>query len=253
MIVIGLDGATWDVIKPNIGSLPAFGELLGRYKHSVLECDVRPVHSAPSWTTIFSGLTPEQHGVRDFVMDRAARDELLSRKIFIWQKVRRAIVMGVPIALPPLNHNYELRDWESVVLAVKEEEMFRGTKKLLGDTIAAIEYGGANLVAVVFSEPDRAQHIFWGDNLALLEHYKSVDAALGKLMPYFAKEDFLILSDHGFTDAQETKRMGWDNVRENQAGGHHPAGIAISNREPPRKVSEVFGFMMGAMEGGGDG
>jgi hypothetical protein len=242
VIVIGLDGATWDVIKPNLESLPSFKKLLGTYEHSVLECDVRPVHSAPSWATIFSGESPEKHGIRHFVMDAGERERLIRHGMFVWNSVARAIVMAVPVSLPPMNVNYELRDWQKAVLPVTEDEMFASTEKLLRDTIGAIEYGEADLVAVVFAEPDRAQHMFWHEPQKVLAHYRSIDSALGRLIPHL-KGDFLILSDHGFTDAQETKKNGWDTVRENQTGGHHPAGMALSNRTPPRKVSEVCRFI----------
>jgi predicted AlkP superfamily phosphohydrolase/phosphomutase len=246
MIVIGLDGATWDVIKPNLGQLPAFKRLLDKYEHSTLECDVRPVHSAPSWSTIFSGLTPDKSGIRDFVMEK--REELLAKKIFVWDKVKRAIVMGIPVSLPPINVNYTIRDWEPVILSVNEEEMFSSTRKLLNDTIGAIEYGEADMVAVVFSETDRVGHMFWHQPEVVLKHYKNIDGALQRMEPYLEKRDFLILSDHGFTDAKETRENGWDNVRGSQTGGHHPDGIAISNREPPLKVSQVCSFISASLE-----
>lgn len=247
MIVIGLDGATWSVIRPSLRELPAFGSLLGRYKSAVLECDVRPVHSGPSWATIFSGLTPKEHGISNFVMGEQARDALLRKRMFIWDRVPRAIVIGVPVSLPPINVNYSLRDWERHVLCVEEGEMFESTAKLASDVSSAIEYGGADLVAAVFSETDRAQHFFWHEPAKLLEHYKSVDRALSKLMRHLDSDDFLILSDHGFTSADETRKNGWDNVRGNQTGGHHPEGIAISNLEPPRRVSDVYRFLSSAL------
>jgi len=240
LIVIGLDGATWSVIKPNLDKLPAFSKLLSTHKHATLECDVRPVHSAASWTTIFSGLLPEVHGIRDFAMGDT-REALLARRIFVWDRIRKGIAMCIPLAIPPINKNYELRGWEAVMLSTTEDEMFASTRKLLSDTIAAIEYGDADLVAVVFSETDRAQHMFWHKPDVLLKHYQSVDRALLKLMPHL--DDFLVLSDHGFTDAQETRKNGWDNVRDNQTGGHHPEGIVIAPDEPPRKVSEVCAYI----------
>jgi predicted AlkP superfamily pyrophosphatase or phosphodiesterase len=176
-------------------------------------------------------------------MEKKDRDTLLAKKMFIWDRVGRAIVMGVPIALPPINVNCELRGWESVVLSTTSEEMFGSTKKLLAETVNAIRFGDANLVVTVFSEPDRAQHIFWHEPEKVLGHYESIDNALSQLLPYLEGKDFLILSDHGFTDAETTRKNGWDTVRDNQTGGHHPDGIAISNREPPKKVSEVFTFM----------
>lgn len=243
MIVLGIDGATWDVIRPNLDSLPAFKKLIERYRSSTLTCDVRPVHSSASWTTIFTGLRPEEHGITEFVMDPEKRKGLLGKDMFIWNNVKRAIVMCVPISLPPMNINYELRNWEAVVLSTTEEEMYMSTRKLLNETVSAIEYGDADLVAVVFSETDRAGHMFWNQKDILLKHYQSVDSALMKLMPYLEKDDFLILSDHGFTDADETRENGWDVVRENQAGGHHPDGIAISNRQPPEKTSGICSFI----------
>lgn len=248
MIVIGFDGATWDIIKPNLDKLPNFKKLLDRYEHSTLECDVRPVHSAASWCTIFSGLLPEEHGMTYFAMGEEERKKLMDRKIFIWDKVNRAIVMGVPISLPPINVNYEMKNWEKMVLSTTEEEMYESTKKLVTEAINAIEYGDADLVIAVFLEPDRVQHIFWKQKDILLKHYQSLDSALEKLMPYFEKNDFLILSDHGFTDAEETKRNNWDTVRDNQTGGHHPNGIAISNKKPPEKVSKICEFISKSLE-----
>ena len=248
MIVIGLDGATWSVIRPNLARLPAFSRIMSRYRHCTLECDVRPVHSGPSWATIFSGMTPAEHGICHFVMGEEARKALLGRRIFVWDSVPRAIVMGVPISLPPINLNYQMRDWERRVLSTTSEEMLESTRKTADDLIGAIDFGEADLVVAVFSETDRAQHLFWHEPEALLLHYSSIDRALARLESRLGERDFLILSDHGFTDAEETRRMGYDTVRENQTGGHHPDGIAISNLEPPGKVSGVSGFIRRALE-----
>ncbi|MBD3210149.1 hypothetical protein GF318_02095, partial [Candidatus Micrarchaeota archaeon] len=237
MIVLGVDGATWDIIKPNLDRLPTFKKLLGSYKHSTLVCDVRPVHSGPSWATIFSGLKPEEHGLSYFAMGEDEKQKLMEKKIFIWDRVDRAIAMAIPVSLPPINVNYELRGWEKHVLSTTEEEMYESTKKLANDTIGAIEYGDADLVAVVFSETDRVGHMFWHQKDIVLKHYQSIDAALGRLLPHIEEKEFLILSDHGFTDAEETRKNNWDTVRDNQTGGHHPNGIAISNRKPPGKVT----------------
>ncbi len=248
MIVIGIDGATWDIIKPNLESLPNFKTLLEKYEHTVLECDVRPVHSSASWTTIFTGLTPDKHGITKFVMDEEERKKLIKDEMFVWNKVKRSIVMCVPISLPPMNVNYELRNWEPIVLSTTEDEMYLSTRKLLSDTMSAIEYGDADLVAVVFSETDRVGHMFWHEKDILLKHYQSIDTALGRLMPLLEKNDFLILSDHGFTNAEETRDNNWDTVRENQTGGHHPNGVAISNHQPPEKTSEICSFIEKVME-----
>ncbi|HII38850.1 TPA: alkaline phosphatase family protein [Candidatus Micrarchaeota archaeon] len=247
MIVIGFDGATWSFITPNLKQLPAFKALLSEYPSSTLECDVRPVHSAPSWTTIFTGLKPEQHGVKDFVMDENERKRLASNPAWLWNEFPGSVAMCIPVAIPPLNSNYDLAKWQETMLSVTEEEMFASTEKLAADAVAAIKYSDAPLIATVFCETDRAQHFFWREPAKLLEHYKSVDRALARLLPFFKDSDFLVLSDHGFTDAEETRRNNWDTVRENQTGGHHPLGIAVSNRAPPTKTSEIHGFIRQAL------
>lgn len=240
---IGLDGATWSIIKPNLDKLPTFRQLLDRSFHSTLLCDVRPVHSAPSWTTLFTGLKTDEHAITNFVMEENARQALLRKKLFLWDRIQKSQAMCVPLALPPINHQYELKDWESVVLSITREEMRASTDRLLKDVKEAVQSKALDFLAVVFPETDRAQHIFWHQPQVVLEHYQHVDAMLAQLMPMLEREDFLILSDHGFTDAAETRRNNWDTVRENQTGGHHPEGIAISNRPCPQRVSEVYAFL----------
>ncbi|PIO02724.1 hypothetical protein COU38_01945 [Candidatus Micrarchaeota archaeon CG10_big_fil_rev_8_21_14_0_10_54_18] len=244
MIVIGFDGATWDFIEPNLDELPNFKAVREKYNWGVLECDVRPIHSAVSWTTAFSGLTPEEHGLRDFLLDENEIKELKSRGIFVWDKVEDSVVMGVPASLPPLTKNYEDKNWVKNILSIKSGEMLESTKHNVQECKRILSTQKPRLLISIFMETDRAQHVFWLDKVQLLKHYKSCDRALGELLPFLEKDDFLVMSDHGFTDAEETKENKWDAVRPNQTGGHHPLGIAISNREPPKKISNVASFIL---------
>ncbi len=244
MLIIGLDGATWSKINANLDELPNFKKLKEKYKHAVLECDVRPVHSAPSWTTIFTGVLPSEHGVLDFAIDEKQRSELENRSDFIWKIAKSAVVMPVAIAIPPIAYNFSLDKWESLVFSITSEEMNESTTYTLERTIELLQSKNRpELIVSIFYETDRAQHVYWHDEAKIVAHYANIDKALGKLMPFFEKENFLILSDHGFTNAQETKDNKWDTVRSNQTGGHHPSGIVISNLEPPRKVTQVYSFI----------
>lgn len=65
--IIGVDGATFDLIKPWIkdGELPTFKNLLGTGIHGELESVFPPV-TAPAWSSFLTGKTPAQHGVFDF-------------------------------------------------------------------------------------------------------------------------------------------------------------------------------------------
>ncbi len=78
MLVVGIDGATWDVIDPMIerGELPNLAALRDRGAHTVLR-STEPMHSPRLWTTIATGKPPAQHGVAGFRVQatdcRAAR------------------------------------------------------------------------------------------------------------------------------------------------------------------------------------
>jgi len=73
VLVIGLDGATFEVIDPLIreGKLPTLGRLLREGTRAVLESTAFP-HSAPAWTSCMTGVNPGKHGVFGF----GVRDEL---------------------------------------------------------------------------------------------------------------------------------------------------------------------------------
>ncbi len=140
-----------------------------------------------------------------------------------------------------------LPDWQKVILSITDEEMFEGTAITLEKSLEILNARVPRLFSVVFYETDRAQHFYWHDPQKLLPHYQSVDRALSAFLPFFEKNDFLVLSDHGFTHASVTKALSWDAMKGKHTGGHHPYGIAISNRSPPAKVTQVYDFMAGAL------
>lgn len=68
IIVIGLDGATWDLIKPlaDAGELPTFKKLMEEGAWGDLESTVPPV-TFPAWESMFTGTNPGKLGVYGFV------------------------------------------------------------------------------------------------------------------------------------------------------------------------------------------
>ncbi len=78
VIIIGLDGATFDLIKPwaKKGIMPNIERLLENGVHSNLR-SVRPHCSAPAWTSFATGKNPGKHGIFDFVMPRGSLDNLI--------------------------------------------------------------------------------------------------------------------------------------------------------------------------------
>jgi hypothetical protein len=65
VVVYGVDGATFDVLDGRAEELPAFAGLSAEGSRATLT-SMEPMFSPLLWTTIASGRTPEEHGVRGF-------------------------------------------------------------------------------------------------------------------------------------------------------------------------------------------
>ena len=67
VIVVGLDGATWDLIKPLAvsGKLPTFNKLMKESAWGGLESTI-PATTFPAWESIFTGQNPGKLGVFNF-------------------------------------------------------------------------------------------------------------------------------------------------------------------------------------------
>lgn len=68
LLIIGLDGATFDVIKPMVDrdELPNLAGLMKKGTCSYLESTIPPF-SAPAWTSIMTGMNPGKHGIFGFI------------------------------------------------------------------------------------------------------------------------------------------------------------------------------------------
>ena len=68
VLVIGLDGATWDVLDPwmNDGTLPNLARLRQRGSWGVLRSSIPPI-TAAAWSTFMTGKRPGKHGVFHFI------------------------------------------------------------------------------------------------------------------------------------------------------------------------------------------
>lgn len=110
--VLGLDGATWDVVRPLVdqGSMPNLAGLMARGASGVLG-SVFPPLSPVAWTGVMTGKNSGKHGVFEFLefghdpwngrvnSSRAIRSEL------VWEVAGRAgkatVAGGVPMSYPP--------------------------------------------------------------------------------------------------------------------------------------------------------
>lgn len=126
VLIIGLDGATWDVLGPMMrdGTMPNLAGIVERGVASDLMSQIPPV-TATSWTSFVTGLNPGKHGVFEFLLRRKGISEklvtgrnpfgeipvnsTLTDGIPVWELASRAglksVVIGVPITYPPRQIN----------------------------------------------------------------------------------------------------------------------------------------------------
>ncbi|MCK4547075.1 MAG: alkaline phosphatase family protein [Candidatus Eisenbacteria sp.] len=112
VMVVGLDGATWERLTPWIraGYLPNLERLVDEGASGRLRTVVPPV-TAPAWTTFMTGLNPGRHGVFEFIVrlqpdfHEVPVNATLRDGIPVWTLLsdegRKVIVVNVPVTYPP--------------------------------------------------------------------------------------------------------------------------------------------------------
>ncbi len=112
LLVLGLDGATFDVIDPlaRAGRLPTLAAWRERGTSAALASTTPPM-SFPAWSTFATGLAPGEHGLFDFTqkIPGAYRIRFANathrRGETLWGRTSRAggrvLVLGVPATFPP--------------------------------------------------------------------------------------------------------------------------------------------------------
>lgn len=122
IFVIGLDGATNDLIKPwaDEGLLPNLAQIRRDGVRGDLTSIIHPL-TAPAWTSFMTGKNPGKHGVFDFIMrknhayemrlvDSTLRDQNTLWKILSEENLRVG-VMNIPLNYPPHAVNGWLISW----------------------------------------------------------------------------------------------------------------------------------------------
>ncbi len=110
VIVIGIDGATWDLIEPwcKGGKLPALAKVLSEGVQGFLESTVPPI-TAPAWVSFSTGKNPGKHGIFDFirvdegkiVLNRSKDIKSTPFYDMLSAKGIRSTVIGLPLSYPP--------------------------------------------------------------------------------------------------------------------------------------------------------
>jgi predicted AlkP superfamily phosphohydrolase/phosphomutase len=220
------------------GELPNLARLMAEGAAGPLESTVPPT-TPLAWPSIATGVTADKHGIYGFqkLTPSHGREMYTSadrRQPALWNVLSPALVGNVPMTYPaePIDGklftgmmtpeldegftsspalrealldrvpDYEVGlDWseyvgrEDALLADITElvEMRRTAMRLLMETT------DWRLFFVVFTAPDRLQHLIWEEDV-LLDHYRQLDDVVGEAMAYADRFDatLYVVSDHGF-------------------------------------------------------
>jgi predicted AlkP superfamily phosphohydrolase/phosphomutase len=116
LAIIGIDGATYDIIHPMIaaGELPNIAKILRDGVSGALESE-KPPMTPPAWTSMFTGLNPGKHGVFHFIGRNLGtyQHSLKNSSSFVGKDImsllsRRGLSVGslsVPMTYPPYEVN----------------------------------------------------------------------------------------------------------------------------------------------------
>ncbi len=116
VVVVGLDGATFDLIKPwaKEGHLPILQRIMRDGAHGSLESIVPPM-TAPAWTSFATGVNPGKHRLYDWIAREpdsyrftpvTALDGTAPTLYgMLSEQGRRVVALNVPMTYPPVPVN----------------------------------------------------------------------------------------------------------------------------------------------------
>jgi predicted AlkP superfamily phosphohydrolase/phosphomutase len=114
--VIGLDGATFDLIRPwaQAGQLPTLARLMKEGAWGDLRSTIPPM-TGPAWSTFMTGTNPGKHAIFDWVYRRKDSYDFIPvtaehcRQPSLWEIAskagKRVLAVNVPMTFPPQTVN----------------------------------------------------------------------------------------------------------------------------------------------------
>lgn len=235
IFVLGVDAATWTVIRPNLEKLENFRRLcdIGRGEELILK--EKPI-SPSIWCGMFCGKTFEEHRHDSFMSgDRLVKREDI-KVDFIWDILHRqgkkVKALNVPFVVPPYSFGVDFRpvgfglptnekEWQEEL-----ERVTQKTRELLNEEL--------DVLISTYTLLDRVQHFHWGED-CVLEWYKKLDGKIGELIFDTGFLDnkqnkLIVISDHGFCSFGEAKiqtlplKSEWGELK----GDHHENALLIT-------------------------
>jgi len=265
VLIIGLDGATFDLIKPwaDKGKLPTFQRLMENGVWGNLKSTI-PSWTIPAWNSLTTGKNPGNLGFCTFMIKddynfRPYFSFIKNEKNNIWDFISKQGKKVCIANVPNIHSVYEINGCMIAGWLYEDEKMlfFPDTLKeklneitggyevdvmeVDGDKVDFTEVPGKSYLErinevldkhskafqymlktnlwdfgfVVFTEPDRSQHIYWDNKQILLNQYKNLDAKLKELLDTVDKDTLIIIvSDHGFGSVKNIFNINEWLIRE---------------------------------------
>jgi predicted AlkP superfamily phosphohydrolase/phosphomutase len=155
VLIIGLDGGTFDLIKPWVkeGKLPNIARLMHSGVYNNLQSTIPPM-TFPAWNAFMTGKNPGKHGVFDFMERKNGTYDLEIKNAHhrksetIWKIAskagKRCAVIGVPVTYPPEEINgIMISGFDTPFLDERimyPRELFNELKEKVGQYIVTAEY-----------------------------------------------------------------------------------------------------------------
>lgn len=235
IFVLGIDAATWTVIKPNLDKLPNFQKLctIGKTKELILK--EKPL-SPSAWCSMFSGKSPEEHHHEKFVVNGniVKREDI--KVDFIWDILhsegKKVKAINVPFVVPPYCFGVDFKP-VGFGLPTNEKEWREELEKVT-EKSKEILLEKPYLLISVYTLLDRIQHFHWGET-CVLKWYRRLDDKIGELVfdTGFLKDEnnkLIVISDHGFCSFGEAKIQTLPEYTEHGKlkGDHHEQAMLIT-------------------------
>lgn len=238
VLVVGLDAACFEELDRLVaaGEVPTIASLLDRGVAAPLETTAPP-WTPSAWPSVVTGATPFVHGVYDFHQYRGAEPALVSardvRVPFVWETLseagKRSIVVNVPVTHPihgfdgslvpgylapegtdclvdgsvvpvtDIDPGYTVyaRETDSRAARLAEYERLVDARVRIARTLADRTPDWAFMM-VQFQSTDAVFHTDGGDDAAVTQVYRRVDAAVAELREVAGEDAAIFLvSDHG--------------------------------------------------------
>lgn len=237
-IVIGLDGATFDLLKPwsEAGYLTHFRRLLQEGAHGILKSTV-PSTTLPAWTSFATGKNPGKHGCYDFRMptDSLGRNRFVtSREIpgktfyeLLVEAGKKVTLINLPVSYPPRieetvitslmtqgsncvfppNLIEEMPELEAyqIVADTQTAESIRSVEKQRFNVARRLFERDWDFFFLLFSGSDHISHEMYaemqeeGSASRGAKVFQDLDRYLGWFMEHLPPDaNLMVMSDHGF-------------------------------------------------------